>query len=385
MWTVFSKFLMTLIKLFTLFLIAAALGTAAFLQFSPQFGGKATAEQQAMYEKTGYFSEGKFRNIEKIVMEFNVTKVKNLIASWRNRPDDLSPKATLRPQKLQLNDAFSTDGKAKVTWLSHSSFIVQIDDKRLLLDPMLSEAAAPVPWFVKRFNKLPIQVADLPEIDAVLISHDHYDHLDYSTVTQLKDRVAHFYVPLGVGNHLKRWGIAAERITELAWWDEVRIKNSEVTLVFTPSRHMSGRGVTDNKATLWGSWVILGRQEKVFFSGDGGYGTHFKSIGEKYGAFDLALMECGQYSPNWENIHMTPEESIQAAQDIKAKLAMPIHWGAFVLSTHSWTEPAERCVAAAQRLDMPITTPRIGETVTLAGNDTLQNVPTEAWWRDIAD
>lgn len=380
MWSAFKTFLIKLIKYTCYLLIMASIAGMAFLYISPQFGGKATAEKRAEYQQSPHFADGKFRNLEKIIMEFNLNKVKGLFHALRNRPDNLEPKQTLQSLPFELTNIRSVSSPAQVTWLSHSAFLIHIDGKRILLDPMLGEAAAPLPWFVKRFNTLPISAEQLSDIDAVLISHDHYDHLDYGSIKTLNDNVAHFYVPLGVGNHLQRWGVPEHKITELDWWQEARLDKSPpaLTVAFTPSRHTSGRGITDHKSTLWGSWAIIGSTEKVFFSGDGGYGTHFKKIGDTYGAFDIALMECGQYNPNWKNVHMTPEESIQAVQDINAKLTMPIHWGAFVLSTHSWVEPAERCVAAAHAKQLNIATPRIGETLTLG-----QDYPQTPWWRAI--
>ncbi len=217
---------------------------------------------------------------------------------------------------------------------------------------------------------------NFPRLDAVLISHDHYDHLDYGSVQKLKEKVKDFYVPLGVGAHLRRWGVAESAIHELNWWEEVN--HAGLTIVFTPSRHFSGRGITDRNTTLWGSWIIQGESKNLYFSGDGGYGPHFQKIGERYGPFDLAMMECGQYDERWAQIHMMPEESAQAAVDVRAKQMMPIHWGAFRLALHSWTDPIERVTEKAVQLQMPVTTPKIGETFVVGS----PNLPRAKWWEN---
>ena len=208
------------------------------------------------------------------------------------------------------------------------------------------------------------------------MSHDHYDHLDYETIQKLKDKVGVYFTPLGLGNHLIEWGVNKERINELNWWDSIDFDG--IKLICTPARHFSGRGLFDRATTLWCSWVIEGKKDNVFFSGDSGYDTHFKEIGEKYGPFDISLMECGQYNEDWKLLHMMPEETVQAALDLKSKLTMPIHWGGFTLAFHDWTDPIERVVNKAKKLNMPITTPKIGEPV-IIGKETY---PIEKWWKN---
>jgi L-ascorbate metabolism protein UlaG (beta-lactamase superfamily) len=240
---------------------------------------------------------------------------------------------------------------------------------------MLGEVPAPHPWLGgKRFSKeLPIEIEQLPQIAAILISHDHYDHLDYESIQKLKDKTGQFYVPLGVGAHFRAWGVPAEKIHELAWWEEINHEN--LLFAFAPARHFSGRGFTRNN-TLWGSWIIKGPKDNIYFSGDGGYADHFKTIGEKYGPFDFAMLECGQYNPNWAQIHMMPEETVQAAIDVKTKLMMPIHWGAFKLALHPWTDPIERVTKAAQARKMPIIAPKIGQAVYVGATPMAM----ENWW-----
>lgn len=218
---------------------------------------------------------------------------------------------------------------------------------------------------------------DLQEIDAIIISHNHYDHLNYKSIMQLKDRAKHFYVPTGVAQYLIKWGVSPSKISEHNWWDEITFDN--IKLVCAPARHFSGRGMTDRDSSLWCSWLILGQETKIFFSGDSGYTPHFKEIGDKYGPFDLTLMECGQYDPRWSAIHMLPEETVQAHIDVKGELLLPIHWGAFTLALHEWSDPIERVTKEANRLGVKITTPQIGESITLKST----NYPSSAWWKEI--
>jgi len=212
-------------------------------------------------------------------------------------------------------------------------------------------------------------------IDAVLLSHDHYDHLDYGSIVKLRNKVKHFFVPLGVGAHLARWGVDPTKISEHDWWDEVQFEG--LTLASTPARHFSGRSLKDRDTTLWCSWVIVGPEARVFFSGDSGYGPHFAEIGEKYGPFDLTLIECGQYDARWAAIHMLPEESVQAHLDVQGKVMMIVHWAAFTLGLHDWTDPVERVSKAAEAQNIRFSTPKIGETVIIGAAE----YPASIWWK----
>lgn len=277
-------------------------------------------------------------------------------------------------------DLLSMDGKgygATLTWFGHSALLLQMDGKILLLDPMLGSSTSPIPIFGgKRFSKkLPIEIENLPVIDAVLLSHDHYDHLDYQSIKKLKDKVKQFYVPLGVGSHLERWGVERDKIKEHDWWDEGEYEG--LRIASTPARHTSGRGLGDHNATLWCSWVIEGRHAKIYFGGDSGYGPHFQAIGDKYGPFDLTMLESGQYDARWPATHLMPEETVQAHVDVQGKVLLPIHWGGFSLAFHDWDEPIERVLKAASEKGIKVTTPRIGEPVPI-GSDLY---PASAWWR----
>jgi L-ascorbate metabolism protein UlaG (beta-lactamase superfamily) len=284
-----------------------------------------------------------------------------------------------KPIPVSFIDGLSMQdtNQTRVTWFGHSTVLVELEGKRLLLDPTFNDYPSPFPIFGgKRFSGvLPIEPQELPPIDVVLLSHDHYDHLDYHSIMQLKDKTSLFCVPYGVGARLEKWGIDQGKIREFDWWDQWSVDG--MTLVCTPAQHFSGRGLFDRNKTLWCSWVIAGQQTKVFFSGDGGYGPHFKEIGKKYGPFDLTLMECGQYDQRWSGIHMIPEETVQAHIDVAGNWLLPIHWAAFSLAFHAWAEPIERVTVAAKERKVNITTPKIGEPVIASSAE----YPVSTWWR----
>ncbi|MGE7855173.1 MBL fold metallo-hydrolase [Bacillus sp. AFS033286] len=290
-------------------------------------------------------------------------------------------KSKLRPLKNLPIVLSNTDNESleSVTWFGHSASLLKIEGKKLLLDPMFGDASSPFPVFnSKRYSgTFSLEREDLQEIDAIIISHNHYDHLNYKSIMQLKDRAKHFYVPNGVAQYLIKWGVSPSKISEHNWWDEIMFDN--IKLVCAPARHFSGRSMTDRDRSLWCSWLILGQETKVFFSGDSGYAPHFKEIGDKYGPFDLTLMECGQYDTRWSAIHMLPEETVQAHIDVKGELLLPIHWGAFTLALHEWSDPIERVTKEAKRLGVNIATPQIGESITLKSTD----YPSAAWWREV--
>ncbi|PEZ25828.1 hypothetical protein CN892_01015 [Bacillus anthracis] len=295
--------------------------------------------------------------------------------------DYFKMKTKLRPIKnlpIVLSDK-NNKSLESVTWFGHSASLLKIEGKTLLLDPMFGDASSPFPLFnSKRYSgAFSLEREDLQEIDAIIISHNHYDHLNYKSIMQLKDRAKHFYVPTGVAQYLIKWGVSPSKISEHNWWDEITFDT--IKLVCAPARHFSGRSMTDRDCSLWCSWLILGQETKVFFSGDSGYAPHFKEIGDKYGPFNLTLMECGQYDPRWSAIHMLPEETVQAHMDVKGELLLPIHWGAFTLALHEWSDPIERVTKEAKRLEVKITTPQIGESITLKSTD----YPSSAWWREI--
>lgn len=346
-----------------------------FIQFSPQFGGKHSSKDKNRYKASGHYKNGIFVNLISTSMDL---KGADMLRTMKDFIIGVPHREPLKEIEVSSVDSMYLEqdkAKTKLIWFGHSAFLLQLDNKNILIDPMLGPTPSPHPWLGgKRYSKeLPIEIEKLPQIDAIVLSHDHYDHLDYESIQKLKDKTKHFYVPLGVGAHLRSWRVNENQISELNWWDEKQL--DDIKLAFTPSRHFSGRGLTDRSTTMWGSWVFLGQQDSIYFSGDSGYGPHFKEIGNKYGPFDFAMMECGQYNEKWSQIHMMPEETAQASVDVKAKLMMPIHWGAFSLALHTWTDPVERLIAKANELNQPYITPEIGQIIRINSNSTSPN-----WW-----
>jgi L-ascorbate metabolism protein UlaG (beta-lactamase superfamily) len=259
--------------------------------------------------------------------------------------------------------------------LGHSSVLMKLDGKLVMTDPVFSDRASPVQWAgPKRFHQTPITLQDLPSIDVVVISHDHYDHLDKASIKELGDKVGTFLVPLKVGQLLVNWGVPKERVVELDWWESHSVDGIEYTL--TPTQHFSGRGLTDRDTTLWGSWVINAQQNKVFFSGDSGYFNGFKEIGERYGPFDFTMIETGAYNDLWSDIHMFPEQSVQAHIDVQGKVMMPIHNSTFDLSMHDWNEPMQRALDISEERGVTLVSPEIGQRLALA-----EPQPVKAWWQ----
>ncbi|MBI9073367.1 MAG: MBL fold metallo-hydrolase [Melioribacteraceae bacterium] len=264
-------------------------------------------------------------------------------------------------------------GELKVTWVGHSSQILTMDGKIILTDPMYENKTALIG--PSRYNgDVPLNLNELPEIDIVVISHNHYDHLNIGTIEAIHEKVKHFVVPLMVGAELENIGVPREKITELDWWEETHLFG-KFMIALTPAQHFSGRGLFDRDETLWGSYVIQGPYHKVFFSGDSGYFDGFKKIGLKYGPFDYTLMECGAYNETWHTIHMFPEESVQAHIDLNGKIMQPMHWGTFDLALHDWYDPMIRAAKAADSLGVTLSTPIVGETITID-----ENLKTDRWW-----
>jgi L-ascorbate metabolism protein UlaG (beta-lactamase superfamily) len=274
----------------------------------------------------------------------------------------------------------------RVSWLGHSSFLVAIDGIRTLVDPVFGERASPFSWSgPKRFYPPPYPLEELGELDAIVISHDHYDHLDREAVALLLPRELPWIVPLGVGAHLEGWGVDRSLITELDWWEETRVK--DVTITATPSRHFSGRAITmtDQNATLWAGWAWTGPTRKLFYSGDTAMHPEFAEIGDRLGPFDLTLMETGAYNQLWCDVHLGPEQAALAHRLVQGNVMMPAHWGTFDLALHGWTEPAERVIVAAKELGIDLAMIRPGATYDIASQPGIDRWWPQAPWESAQD
>jgi L-ascorbate metabolism protein UlaG (beta-lactamase superfamily) len=293
---------------------------------------------------------------------------------WRffNKPKNTAPPKPLPCVKTDI--ALLTSDKPVIVWFGHSSYFIHINGKNILVDPVFSGYASPFSFTGKSFKGSPVYTADdFPAIDILILTHDHYDHLDYRTILMLQSKTKTICTSSGVGSHLRYWGIDKEMITEFDWWESKQV-TGDVELTAAPARHFSGRSFTRNK-TLWSSFILKAGGYSIYIGADSGYDSHFKTIGEKYGPFDIVMLESGQYNEWWPYIHMMPEQTVQAAIDLKAKVLMPVHWGKFALGLHPWDEPIKRVVAKANELNVKITTPMIGEPVVLDSS-----YPKEQWW-----
>lgn len=362
-------------------LIVLLVGGTLFINLSPQFGKNPSKEEKVSFAKYDNYKNGRFFNTISTNMNMSGGKMwevaKKFIFESKKEKEPKGEIPVFPVDSLELTKP--PHGLTRVTWFGHSAFLLEIDGKIVLIDPMLGEVPSPVAFAGnKRYsNELPIEAEKLPEIDAVIFSHDHYDHLDYGTILKIKDKVKTFFVPLGIRSHLEYWGVDPESIVEMNWWEETEYNG--LNFICTPARHFSGRGLNNRFSTLWASWIIRGQTANIFFSGDSGYGPHFNEIGEKYGPFDFAMLECGQYNEAWHDIHMMPEETVQASIDLQAKTMMPIHWGAFTLALHHWTDPVERASLKAKELNVKMSTPRIGEPIIISD----KSYPDTDWWKSV--
>jgi len=343
-----------------------------------QLGGKVTPEEILGYSRSIHWDGAKFCNLEETKMDIPFRAIPKLLYRQLFQRKNRLPTCEIPLVPFNAEEFLAKTDTIKCVWFGHSALLLRINGLNLLIDPMFGQDAAPIaPFSIKRFNAVSTDlVDDLPEIDILLMSHDHYDHLDMKSIEKLRPKVKKYAVALGVGRHLKQWGISSADITEFDWWEKAVFNN--VTITFTPTRHFSGRGIKDRFKGLWGGWVFNNGKENIWFSGDGGYGKHFKEIGEKLGPFDFAFMECGQYNVLWRAIHLFPDECVRAALDAKAKAIMPVHWGSFNLSDHDWKEPVERFVEECEKETIPYLTPRIGEV--FIPSKLSEN---KRWWDEI--
>ncbi|OEK04533.1 MBL fold metallo-hydrolase [Roseivirga misakiensis] len=362
------------VLLAVLFIITAII---IFINFHPQFGGKINKELATHYSKSTQWKGKTFENQSETVMDINLKTLPGLLKQQFTGRKLRSPEKPLPVLPFDPDNWNKDLSKPKFIWYGHSVLLLQLNGKNLLIDPMFGPNAAPIaPFAVKRFSDDTLKLIDsLPPIDMVLMTHDHYDHLDYASIKKLKSKVTQWYVALGVSRHLEAWGISSNQITEFDWWDNKEFDGIKITC--TPSRHFSGRGLTDRAKSLWGGWVFTTQTHNIYWSGDSGYDEHFKEVGEKLGPFDWGFMECGQYNKLWHPIHMFPEETVESAIDSGVKTAIPVHWAGFPLALHTWKDPIERFVNSANEKGTQISTPKLGEVVTFGQE------PTEDWWTDL--
>jgi len=293
-----------------------------------------------------------------------------------NKDADTRPSGNIPVQALTKEHLLKAPDNT-VYRLGHSTVLLKLHDAFWITDPMFSDRASPLQWAgPERFHKPPIRIEELPPLKAVILSHDHYDHLDHDSIMKLAGKAEYFLAPLGVGDLLVAWGVPASKVRQLDWWQGTEVDG--VRFVATPAQHFSGRGLFNKNRTQWASWVILAADLRVFFSGDSGYFDGFKQIGEQYGPFDMTLLETGAYNANWPGVHMHPEESIQAHVDLKGKSLLPIHNGTFDLSMHSWREPFDRIIALGKGRGISVITPEMGEPVSM-----LNTKSGQPWWGDV--
>jgi len=266
----------------------------------------------------------------------------------------------------------------RVTWLGHSTVLIEIDGVRVLTDPVWGPRASPSTLVgPKRFQPVPVSLREMPPVDVVVISHDHYDHLDYPTLRVLAKSSVPFVVSLGLGAHLEYWGVHADRITELDWWESCTVPNSGVVLTAAPSQHFSGRGLKDRNTTLWSSFSIRSPHHSVFFSGDTGLTTEYQSIREKLGPFDVVMLEVGAFYPAWGDIHLGPDNALKAHSMLGGQF-MPVHWGTFSLAMHAWDQPAERLLELASQTGAQLLLPLLGQPIEPAHTESVK-----PWWRQV--
>ena len=359
------------------FIIAVFVIAVIFFLQHPKFGRTPTGARLKRIMRSPNWKNGKFNNLRYTPdLTEGVSYYEVLKEFLFNKSKDVKPPFILPSSKTDLLK-LSPD-KNVLIWFWHSSYFMQVSRKKILVDPVFSGAASPIKFTTKSFAGSDVYATDdIPEIDFLFLSHDHWDHLDYETIIKLKPKIRKIICSLGTGEHLERWGFDENRIVEKDWGEEVLLENGFEAIV-TSARHFSGRGLRRNKS-LWASFILITPTMKIFIGGDSGYDTLFAGIGNKYGPFDLAILECGQYDRSWEYIHMMPEEVATAAQDLKAGKLLPVHWAKFTLSNHDWDDPIKRVVIAAKEKGILLLTPMIGEEVDLKNNSQSFT----RWWESV--
>lgn len=338
-----------------------------------QFGQAPDHHRKTYFKTLPNYKNGKFENQISTPSLAEGESMFKILWSFFRKTEGTKPKHSIPFVSTDLKNLPANENV--LVWFGHSSYFIQVDNKKFLIDPVFSENASPIPGSVKAFSGANHYQADnMPEIDVLLISHDHWDHLDYKTIQQLKQKVKVVICGLGVAQHFEYWGWDKDKLIEKNWYDKVNLGNGFL-VTLTPARHFAGRLFSRN-ISLWTSFVLQTPTKKLFLGGDSGYGPHFSAIGEQFGPFDLALLECGQYNTKWPYIHSYPHEIIQEVKDLKAKHFMPVHHSKFKLSQHPWYEPIQETHKLSEVNNLSITTPRIGEKVNLDALDKKW----EKWW-----
>ncbi len=354
-------------------LAALLLSVVVLTQGWVAFGKAASGERLARMQRSPNYRDGHFVNPQPLHND-----LWDMLRGLWHASEHVSPSTP--PDAKRLDPATlktAPPSGLRVTWFGHSSILIELDGKRLLTDPMWSKRASPVSWLgPARWFPPAIELVDLPPLDAVVISHDHYDHLDYETVRALDARGVKFVVPLGVGAHLEYWGVPTKRIVELDWWEKTSL--GDVDVVCTPARHASGRFLTDKDAKLWAGYAMIGPRHRAYYSGDTGLFPGMREIGERLGPFDVTLIEAGQYHRSWPDWHVGPEQAVQAHELVRGKVMLPVHWALLGLAYHGWTEPVERSLLAANKQRAILLTPRPGQAV-----EPTQTVQTSRWWPEV--
>lgn len=344
-----------------------------FFLHQAQFGKISSGKRLEKLRRSPNYRNGKFQNLTPTRDLTEGTTMFQVLREYLfDKNENVRPLVSLPSVKNDLHTLNPSDDV--LVWFGHSSYFIQIDGKKILVDPIFSGRSSPLKFTTKSFKGSDSYTADdIPEIDYLFLSHDHWDHLDYETVTKLRPKVKRVITGLGVGSHLERWGYSNEIISEYDWNEETDLDNG-FKVNTTPARHFSGRGLKRNQV-LWMSFVLTTPCMKIYIGGDSGYDTHFKAIGDIHGPIDLAILECGQYNKNWKYIHMMPEEVVQAATDLKAKALLPVHWSKFALAQHDWDEPITRVIKEAGKINLPVYHPMIGDILKLK-----ELKACDTWW-----